>query len=1557
MHKITHQLSKDLHAKIEIDRVDFSLFNRMNLEGVCLQDRYNDTLLYAGFVQVRITDWFFFKDNISLKYIGLKNAIVKTQRTDSVWNYEFLMDYFSSSNKSSSESKSKLSLQQIRLENIQFIQRDGWNGKNLYVSLHNLAFEAEDANTKNNQYYIRSIHIDRPTYFEQSYQGLKPNSNVVIKKDSNAVKQPFEWNPNNLQLFIDHISITDGVLGMQKLPTKAIVPGSFSDVNIVFEKINGSLSKVQWLKDTITTHIDLSTQEQSGLQVKTLQANCTIHPRAIIFDQLILRTNNSQIKNYFAMRYYSINDLSQFEKKVQLEANLTSSILSSNDLSLFAPKLKNWNMKFLLTGHVKGTLDNMVGTNMNIHTDNSSSSFSGNITLTNLSDVKHLYIHANQIHLRTKYSDIVKIAPALKRLPTVNLIALSNIKYTGNFSGFLNNFSSLGLLETNIGNVQTDVNIQIQKNDLTAYIGKLKFKGFQLGTFLHNSELGIIEGAIELEGKGTNRQASTNLIMQLRRLDYKGYSYSNVVANGKLNHNNYTGVVKVNDPNLKFNLDVIINTHKDSSQFSIIGEVQQLQAKALGITKNDVHVDGLFDFNFKGKNIDAFTGYVKMFNTNVFHEGVRLNLDSIVLKTEARDAALKILSLQSNEINASIIGEYKIIELGDEFKRLAHQYLPAYIEAPTHSVQKQNFSYSIQMGSIDGYLSLFNPDLKGFSDAKLSGTLQSSNNKITINGNIPSFSYKNFSANNFYIKGDGTNEKLDLTVQTDNIVIDDSLYFPYTTLNLSTRQNVSELKLSTSANRSLSAANVEATINTYEDGIGVYFKPSSFVLNDKIWEIKKAGEIVYRNKTLSANNVTFSTGEQQLIVQTQPSETGNHNDLYIDLRNIVIADFLPLALKKPSMEGLMNGKIVVSDPFGDMYAYTDTALHIEQFQLDTNMMGALQVKANYRANDGKLVYEVISPNVNYDFIANGVINLKDSSGVFLYNNLVMNGMELGIFKPYLSSVFSTIDGKAYGQLQTSITHKKFILEGIAYLQQTHVTSAYTNVTYTIDTAKLICKDGSIRFEEFNLKDRFNNIGKAKGVLSFANGFNNINYDISIDANRLELMNTTSISQQPFYGEAVGIVHFSIKGPQADMKMLINAEPTDSSAIFIRNSNSRQSAEADFIVWKQYGTELQTDKKANNNNLTIDLDIKVNNLTKINMILDEVAGDVISATGSGNLCIHTGTVDPLTMRGRYNIEKGAYKFNFQSLVTKPFILEEGAGNFIEWNGDPLDARINIEAKYITKEVRFSDLTSGLSKNSVGNFSDIVQTYRGNVYVIAKLTGKLSQPIIDFKLLFPAESPINNDITAASFLKRIESDKNELLKQITYLIVLNSFAPYGENRVNTSGNSLIGNTLSSVFASKLNNIVANTLSKIMGKNLSIDFNASFYSSADLLSGNSSILNSFERSQVNLKIGTGLFNNKVIITFGSDFDFKFANNSAVNSSIAGGFQYLPNVKVEFILSKDRRLKAIVFYNNLPDPTTPSGQRNRSGASLSYQRDFNRLLGKKPEVVKDSMNIQADH
>jgi len=119
----TNKLSKELGTEVRIKKVSLSLLDKLNLEGILIRDKQKDTILYAGSLKVRITDWFILKDKADLKYIGLEDAVVKLQRTNATWNYQFIADYFASPAKKKAPSNKQglvLNLQKVDLKNVSF---------------------------------------------------------------------------------------------------------------------------------------------------------------------------------------------------------------------------------------------------------------------------------------------------------------------------------------------------------------------------------------------------------------------------------------------------------------------------------------------------------------------------------------------------------------------------------------------------------------------------------------------------------------------------------------------------------------------------------------------------------------------------------------------------------------------------------------------------------------------------------------------------------------------------------------------------------------------------------------------------------------------------------------------------------------------------------------------------------------------------------------------------------------------------------------------------------------------------------------------------------------------------------------------------------------------------------------------------------------------------------------------------------------------------------------------------------------------------------------------
>jgi hypothetical protein len=455
---------------------------------------------------------------------------------------------------------------------------------------------------------------------------------------------------------------------------------------------------------------------------------------------------------------------------------------------------------------------------------------------------------------------------------------------------------------------------------------------------------------------------------------------------------------------------------------------------------------------------------------------------------------------------------------------------------------------------------------------------------------------------------------------------------------------------------------------------------------------------------------------------------------------------------------------------------------------------------------------------------------------------------------------------------------------------------------------------------------------------------------------LLVLNTKASDNNQFYGKVIGRVNMTLKGPNANMLMEIKGEPTDSSNIFLPLNTSRENTSADFLVWKVYGKEMQPqyDKKATG--LTVKLDLTANNYANVYVIVDPLTGDIMKATGHGNLQMRVGTADDLSLTGRYEIDHGSYNFTFQSFIRKPFLFREGGDNYIQWNGDPYNAEINIEAVYEAENIRFKDLAYS---TATGLQNGAVQQYRGPILVIANLTDKLIHPKIEFQIELPQNSSLRNDQDAAFLLNLIQSDPNELNKQVSFLLVFNSFGPLTNSNTAFDPSSAV----TGVFVNSISGFISNQLSQqfssifqkvFNSKSLRVNFNPTVYNGnfTDLPDQSKLI---YDRTSLNLSVAQSFLNERLTFTFGSALDFGLSAQQVQASS----FQFLPDITMEYKLTQDGRVAVSVFYRDSYNYlSTVNHTQNRSGTSIAYRRSFDRIdeLFKKKKKEKPKVILPVD-
>jgi hypothetical protein len=321
--------------------------------------------------------------------------------------------------------------------------------------------------------------------------------------------------------------------------------------------------------------------------------------------------------------------------------------------------------------------------------------------------------------------------------------------------------------------------------------------------------------------------------------------------------------------------------------------------------------------------------------------------------------------------------------------------------------------------------------------------------------------------------------------------------------------------------------------------------------------------------------------------------------------------------------------------------------------------------------------------------------------------------------------------------------------------------------------------------------------------------------------------------------------------------------------------------------------------------------------------------VIKGQGNGLLNIKVGTKESPTIRGRYDITEGEYKFIFQTFLQKYFTIKKGSS--IIWNGDPYQALININAEYLAPNVDLSSLAT-----SRGKFNQ-----KSDLSIIAHLTNTLKQPEINFEFILPKDNDYSKDPIVQENLKKFTKDPNEMNRQVASLLLFNSFI--SDKGFGGSTASFFSGTAGQVISGFLNNQLARFFQKIF-KDPTITPYLSLNSSYDITSPE--LIKALQASG-NFGFKKEYFNGRLIVALGGNIDY---NNPYILAARNTNVLLTPDINVEYILTADGKLRIVGFNRTSVDATL--GQRNRTGVRLSYQKEFDKRTPeeKRKKKKKDS-------
>ncbi|MDP4208502.1 MAG: translocation/assembly module TamB domain-containing protein [Bacteroidota bacterium] len=1279
----------------------------------------------------------------------------------------------------------------------------------------------------------------------------------------------------------------------------------------------------------------LSFKDKSGFQINKLSGQFKLNQNNMIYNNLTINTPFSNIEaRQVHFQFKSTKELKPriFGKNVGMTINVKPSDVSTDDIRYFLPFFKDYHLKTRISGDFNGVLSDLKGRNINV-TYSKQTKINSDINIVGLPDLASSFLHINIKNLYTTPSDIESIRlPGSKYgrivLPD-NFRHISFITYRGKFTGFTNDFVAYGTFTSNLGKIDSDLALKPDTANYINFSGKVKAYPFDIGTFIDRTDLmgNISLNAMVNGAYRKNENLKARLDGLVSSFYFKKYNYQNIKVAGTLSHNTYDGSLSIDDPNIGLDFLGKVDLSKQKPVFNFTANVKRAWLNRLNLDPAD---SGSFvacniASDFEGDSIDNLTGNLKIEDLTLLRGKKELHINQLLVLNSIADNTGH-LTLLSDPVDAEITGKYKFSELVQSARAFAHNYLPSLFRGQVVTPPNNNhFDFKADFKDSRQLTDFLVPGLYISQDSKLTGTYAPAGNNLVFRMDIPLLQHKNKKWYNFFANGQTNQGLFTLSTGCDNFLINNKLSFKNLVLNSlvkldSVKTNIVWDNKDTSENRGnfTILAALTPSLHHPKPLITLNIKPSELFIKDTVWNIQ-SGPVAIDSSNIYVSQLLISHDGQFIKINGNLSKNPEI-PLSIAFNNVDLGNLNSFIYAKNfTLGGTLNGQTDLFNLYQNPVFHA--SLKADSLSLNKQPLGNLLVgsvysssenqikinasleRENFRALDIKGTYSTLSQELNFD--------------------IGLNKLRAEAFGPYIANIFSDVHGIATGDLTLTGTIKDPQLNGPVKIQKGSFVVNYLKTKHNFDKTIDINKN-TFLFKNVEVFDRLGNKAVVNGQIEYRK-LKDLYINITADTKKFECLNTTEKDNNLFFGTGYGTGRAIIKGNPKEISMDITATTENPSSdnrtiIAIPLTTKADVSESDFIRIVNKRKEAHTfskyeiDKTTNNNQVTssINTSFKLNinlNVTpdaEAQIVFDPKIGDVIKGKGSSignlNMTMENGNFN---MYGTYRVEKGDYLFTLQNIYNRKFDINEGGT--ITWNGNPMDAVINIEASYNKVKVLGSEILGSTASSDAA-------TKKIPIECKLFLTGKLMNPNIEYDII-----PQTNDIAIQSALKNSISTADEKSKQFLSLLIAGT---YMNEASSSSGSSPLGYTAArSTGIEFLSNQLSRMLSQA-SKDFDIGFN---YRPGDQVT----------TDEVELAISKQFLNDR--ITINGNFDVGGTQVSKNSTNNTSGFIGEGNVEFKPFANNNKiRLKAFNRSNqNSVYELSPYTQ----GVGILYKEDFSSL------------------
>ncbi|MCD8262289.1 MAG: translocation/assembly module TamB, partial [Bacteroides sp.] len=1069
-----------------------------------------------------------------------------------------------------------------------------------------------------------------------------------------------------------------------------------------------------------------------------------------------------------------------------------------------------------------------------------------------------------------------------------------------------------GNLNTSIGSARTDIKLGYdQQKNIFHYSGALQSQEFELGKLTGRPDiLNKISLNIEVDGEhtATRRYPSIKAIGYISAVDYKDYTYENIELDGEFKEGGFDGTVAINDENGSLYLSGNFNVAVASPRFNIKAEMNRFNPHALHLTENyeGSDISFILDADFTGNSIDDMIGNITVDSITLVTPGDLFFTERIQLEASQQEQK-KILTLTSEYLHLLIKGDYSYQTLPVSIINILNSYLPSLVSRKGESESKNNFYFDLSLFNTQPLTRIFKLPFTVQTHSTIKGFVHDHSGKLRIEGYFPKFSLGNSTFESGVVICENPKDHLSTHIRAGGRMKNGAA------LNIALRNQAKADQLTTIlswGNNGVTTYSGELTaISDFLKNPGkdpplsayIQIEPTIAILNDSIWNIEPSYVRIDSGK-VTVNKFRVSHKDQHLtihgIASAEVSDTVKVelNDIEIgfifDIVNIQAVDFDGIATGEVTANRLLKTPIM------------NTELEIKNLHFNNGLLGDMFVDGRWdQVNEGIDLHACIYEDSIAKTEVTGLISIGQKA---LDLHIDAEGTNIEFLQKYMEVIASDVAGRAYGTARLHGSFKDLNLEG-SLLADASFRIDLLNTRFGVRDTVWLLPD-QVAFRNVTIYDPEGNKGIVDGAL-YHQHFRDLTYSIQANVDNMLVMNTQEDPDLPFYGTAYVTGTAFIRGGGNELNVDVAVTSNRNTQMVYTTGNAATAASNEFIRFvdktprrtlPDTSAELFPDHTLTGETGE-EMDIRLNILVDatpdatIRIIMDPVAGDYISGRGSGSLHLDFYNKGDVRIFGNYVINQGVYKFSLQEVIRKDFVIRNGST--IVFNGDPLNANLDVTAAYTVNSVSLSDLSEDITSMTGGQ-------NRAKVDCVMNITGILVQPTINLSIELPTE----NDAVQRAVQSYINTEEERNM-QILYLLGIGKF--YTLNYATQNSNAM-----SSVLSSTLSGQLNNALSQIID-------NSNWNIGTNLSTGSEG----WTEMEVEGMLSGQLLNNRLLIN--GNFGYRETLSSTTN--------FVGDFDVEYLLTPSGNIR-LKGYNKTNDRFYTQKTLTTQGLGVGYKREFNR-------------------